>query len=101
MRSNMRHWPVAALRGMVARILTFSFAVFVFYASSFAQSPVGGLHGQVLDPTGAVIANADITVRGENGRTVKTKSDGVGSYSIKNLTPGKYSLTVSEKGFRA
>jgi len=54
----------------------------------------------VLDPTGAVIPDADIAIKSENGRTVKTKSDGVGSYSVKNLTPGKYSLTVSEKGFR-
>src|SRR6185437_11364636 len=68
--------------------------------SGLAQTAVGGLHGQVLDPTGAVIPDADIAIKSENGRTVKTKSDGVGSYSVKNLTPGKYSLTVSEKGFR-
>lgn len=96
----MRHWPVAALRKSLARLLTFSFAVLVFSIPAMAQSSMGGLHGQVLDPTGAVIPNADITVKGENGRTVTTKSDGVGSYTIKNLAPGKYNLTVSEKGFR-
>ncbi|HKT52657.1 MAG TPA: carboxypeptidase regulatory-like domain-containing protein, partial [Candidatus Angelobacter sp.] len=96
----MRHWPVTALRKLLARIFTFSFAAFVLSMPAMAQSSVGGLHGQVLDPTGAVIPNADITIKSENGRTVKAKSDGMGSYTIKNLTPGKYSLTVSEKGFR-
>src|SRR6185437_15097605 len=100
MRTDMRQWPVAALRKSLARLLTFSIAILLFSAPGLAQSAVGGLHGQVLDPTGAVIPDADIAIKSENGRTVKTKSDGVGSYSVKNLTPGKYSLTVSEKGFR-
>lgn len=65
-----------------------------------AQSQSGGLRGQVLDPTGAVIPNADITLKGESGQTVSAKSDGIGSYSIKNVPAGKYTITVQEKGFR-
>ncbi|HSM87570.1 MAG TPA: carboxypeptidase regulatory-like domain-containing protein [Candidatus Limnocylindrales bacterium] len=65
-----------------------------------AQAPTGRLHGQVIDPTGAVIPNAAITLKGESGQTLTSASDGVGTYNVKNLPAGKYTMTVSEKGFR-
>lgn len=65
-----------------------------------AQAPVGGVHGQVLDPTGAVIPNAAISIKAEDGHAVSAKSDGIGSYVIRNLVPGRYTITVNEKGFR-
>lgn len=98
----MNGWPDTALRKRV-RVLVFLFIAFSFFAFSptlFAQSGTGSLHGQVLDQTGAVIPNADIALKGEDGRTITTRSDAIGSYTVKNLAPGKYSMTVSEKGFR-
>lgn len=65
-----------------------------------AQSPTGRLHGQVVDPTGAVIPNASITVKSDSGAAFSVKSDGIGSYLVKDIPPGKYTITVSEKGFR-
>jgi Carboxypeptidase regulatory-like domain len=67
--------------------------------SLLAQSQPGRLHGQVTDPSGAVIPNAAISLKNSSGLTVPAKSDGAGAYDIKGLAPGTYSVNVSAKGF--
>ena len=56
--------------------------------------------GTVSDTSGAVLANAQLSIRnvstGES-RTVSTDSSGF--YSAPNLLPGKYEVTVSAPGF--
>lgn len=64
-----------------------------------AQAPAGVLHGQVTDPSGAVVPGAAISLKSSSGLTVPAKSDGAGAYDIKGLAPGKYSVNVSAKGF--
>src|SRR5262252_786188 len=73
----------------------------VLAAALAAQSPAGRLHGQITDPSGAVIPGAAISLKNSSGLTIPAKSDGAGGYDIKNLTPGKYTVIVSAKGFRA
>jgi hypothetical protein len=85
---------------MGPRILALTYSVLFFAAIMAGQSQVSSLHGQVLDQTGAVIPNAQITLRPEHGKSVSAQSDGAGTYTVRNLTPGKYRITVSEKGFR-
>jgi Carboxypeptidase regulatory-like domain len=63
-----------------------------------AQAPSGRLHGQITDPSGAVIPNANITLKNSSGLTIAAKSDGAGVYDVK-VAPGKYTVTVSAKGF--
>ena len=96
----MSHRPQAALRACVRLLIPATISCLIFCATLAAQSPLGSLHGQVLDPTGAVIPNADISVKGEDGRTITTRSDAIGNYTIRNLAAGKYSIAVREKGFR-
>jgi hypothetical protein len=74
-------------------LLLFSLAV---------QAQVGesSLAGLVSDPTGAVVAQAQIALRGVDGsiiRSVTTREDG--TYLIPTLLPGRYTLTVSAGGF--
>ncbi len=71
----------------------------VMTGSLLAQSQPGGLHGQVTDPSGAVIPNATISLKNSSGLTVPAKSDGAGAYDIKGLAPGTYSVNVTAKGF--
>ncbi len=74
----------------------------VLVAPAGAQSSKGILAGIARDATGAVVANATVTVKSvDNGqsRTVKTSSDG--AYRIEAIDPGKYTLLVSEAGFQS
>ena len=99
-RTMIKHRPVSALRKTGARIFTLVYALLCCTTIMAAQSQVGSLHGQVLDQTGAVIPNAQITVKPANGKSVSATSDGIGAYAVRNLAPGKYTITVGEKGFR-
>ncbi|HEX5433360.1 MAG TPA: carboxypeptidase regulatory-like domain-containing protein, partial [Candidatus Angelobacter sp.] len=96
----MRHLPPDALRQMSTRLLAVALSIVLTAAVLNAQSQVGSLHGEVLDQTGAVIPNADITLKAANGKTISAKSDSAGSYTVRNLAPGKYNIAVQEKGFR-
>src|SRR5215469_12802957 len=58
----------------------------------------GGLHGQVLDPSGAVIPGAAVTAaQGSNVFTTKSGQDG--AYSFHSLAAGIYAVTVESNGF--
>lgn len=91
------------LLGLRKRVLTiFSVTVFsvaIFATPALAQAPAGRLHGQVTDPTGAVIPQANITVKNSSGQVVTGKSSGTGEYDFRNLAPGSYTVTVTAKGF--
>jgi len=65
-----------------------------------AQVETGQLAGTVVDPSGAVIPNATVTVRniGTNGvRSTLTSSDG--TYRLPGLEPANYEVTVQSTSF--
>ncbi|HET6935577.1 MAG TPA: carboxypeptidase regulatory-like domain-containing protein, partial [Candidatus Angelobacter sp.] len=88
----MTNWPAGARLFILV-------AVVASGAVSIAQAGSGRVHGQVIDPTGAVIPNAEITVKNATGQTFSAKSDAIGTYTVKDLPPGKYTISVDEKGF--
>src|SRR5690349_15569558 len=67
--------------------------------STNAQGAAGRLQGQIVDPTGAVIPGASITLKNSSGLVVGAKSGGAGEYEFRNLAPGKYTISVTAKGF--
>ena len=67
--------------------------------SMWAQTATGALRGQVTDPTGAVIPNAQVTVSALGTRARSTKTDGNGAYEVGNLPAGKYAVTATAPGF--
>ncbi|HXJ15808.1 MAG TPA: carboxypeptidase regulatory-like domain-containing protein, partial [Candidatus Polarisedimenticolia bacterium] len=74
---------------------------FTCTSSIFAQAiAVAQLNGTVTDPSGGVVAGAQITVRntGTNVSYTATSNDR-GFYAIPNLPPGEYELTASFTGF--
>jgi len=93
----MRFWPLENrvwISALVASIfLTCS------SASLLAQAPSGRLQGQIVDATGAVIPGASITVKNSSGLVISVTSDGAGAYDVKSLAPGKYTVSVTAKGF--
>ncbi len=66
---------------------------------SLQAGQVGGI---IVDPNGAVIANATVTVTNkQTGATQTTTSDGEGHWAVSNVQPGPVSVTVTNPGFQA
>ena len=60
----------------------------------------GTLRGHIVDPTGALIPGAQVTVTNSAGVAVKTTSaDSAGSYSVGGLAPGGYIIKATFDGF--
>src|SRR5260370_22067579 len=65
-----------------------------------AQVAGGNLSGTIMDPSGAVVPNAEVVVKNSATgitRNVTTNADGF--YSAANLVPGNYEVSVSATGF--
>jgi hypothetical protein len=67
--------------------------------SSFAQDAPGTLKGQVSDPSGAVVVQATVAAISSTGQSTSAVTNRQGSYEIKGLAPGKYSVRATAKGF--
>jgi uncharacterized membrane protein YgcG len=65
-----------------------------------AQTTTGALHGQVTDPSGAAVPDATVVVTSSTGQTSTAKSGRDGSYDVKGLSPGIYTVKVDAKGFQ-
>jgi len=64
-------------------------------ASLRAQTTNGSIQGTVTDPSGAAIGGASVTGRNlDTGLTITTVTTDAGIYSLANLPPGRYSVTV-------
>ena len=70
--------------------------------SLFAQSTSGGgIKGTINDPSGAAVANAQITATNtDTGVQSTTKTNGAGVYSLQPLQVGNYNVEVVAKGFQ-
>jgi hypothetical protein len=65
-----------------------------------AQAGKGSVRGQVTDPSGAVIPNANVSLTTPDGHTVATvTSNAGGTYQVNNLTPGTYIVIANAQGF--
>ncbi len=80
------------------RVCFLFFALLVTAGAIFAQA-VGSIRGQVLDPDGAAIPKATVTVTGPNNTVKVAATDANGTYTITGLPPGNYKVIVSAIGF--
>ena len=86
---------------MQASRVGMAFAALAFICASplFAQISQAGLKGTVQDPSGAAVVGATITLKDKGTGSQRTATTGAsGEYTIPNLTPADYSLTVSMSG---
>jgi len=76
--------------------------VLLFAGLVSAQAPgTGAIRGTVSDPSGAVVANARISIVNEqtnSSRSVGTAADG--TFRVPLLPPGNYSIVVENAGFK-
>jgi hypothetical protein len=78
-------------------------AILTFLAAPtlFAQTPTAVVNGTVVDPSGAAVPDARVTVVNQETNVASTKTtNGGGTFNIINLLPGNYVLTVEKGGFK-
>jgi hypothetical protein len=81
------------------RLLLSLLLLFAFNLS--AQTGVGSLSGQVLDPGGSVVPGAPVLLKSEaTGLELQTVTSDAGVYGFPTLDVGSYVLTVEAKGFK-
>jgi hypothetical protein len=67
---------------------------------ALAQGASGSLTGQITDPSGAAVVGAAVALKNVDTNYLQTvTTDNTGTYLVKPVMPGNYSLTVTAKGF--
>jgi hypothetical protein len=74
--------------------------LFLFCVLVTAALRAETISGTILDPSGAVIAAAQIEITGGDlANPIVLSSDGLGKFTCAELKPGTYSLRVTRDGF--
>ena len=85
----------------IVRLFLIALSFFMIPQMAFSQgASTGDLHVSVKDPKGSAVTNAAVTVRDvAKGLERAGSSDGQGGYSVRQLPPGTYTVTVDTPGF--
>jgi hypothetical protein len=86
-------------RAVLAFILIVSGFVSIRLYAQDQGSVRGTLGGVVVDPAGAIIQGASVTILGPTGNAEKTSND-QGEFSFPGLIPGMYDVKVAKDGFK-
>lgn len=93
-RSNQKYSRTLKLLCALATVMALAFP-------AFGQRTTGTLRGQVLDPSGAVVPNAQVTITNQETAVVtRVTTTSAGTYNVPSLLPGLYKLSMEAKGFR-
>ena len=85
----------------VTQLCLFVIVVALLAGVGFSQIDQGAISGNVLDPSGAVIAGAKITAKGVlTGSVYETVSSSAGAYRFPNMRIGTYNVSVTAAGFK-
>lgn len=68
-------------------------------ASSEASEPRSRIEVQVVDPSGAVIQSARITIQSGESYVVHGQTNASGVFSVQGLTVGEYRVSIESGGF--
>jgi outer membrane receptor protein involved in Fe transport len=83
-------------------LMAMTFLLLALASAASAQEGTAALRGTVLDPNGAAVAGAQVSIAnqetGLNRRTSTTGEDG--DYTFTSLTPGLYRITVEAANFK-
>jgi hypothetical protein len=83
----------------VARLVFFTLVAMAASNSVFAQNAT--ITGTIVDSTGAVVAKANINVHNVNTNIDRAaESSAEGTYTVAQLPPGLYNISVAKDGFK-
>src|SRR5213592_4335550 len=88
---------------VASKLFLIALAVLVLLGQMFAQGgATGAITGTVQDPSGAVVAGAEVRIVNQDTGvlTRTTKTDGNGSFTATLLPVGTYTLSVTSPGFQ-
>jgi len=89
--------PIALIRGFLLGLLICTFAI-----SILAQNNKGAIVGTVKDPNDALVSKAQVKVTNtKTGEVRTTDTSDEGTFTVTNLEPGPYNVTVEGTGFQA
>ena len=87
--------------GETMKLFNIALCAILGAAALYGQTALGTITGTVNDATGAVVANAPISVKNlENGAVFTAASSDTGNYTVSQLPIGDYDLTVAVSGFK-
>ena len=72
----------------------------LFAGMLWAQSDLGSISGYIKDPSGATVPKASVTVQNLSGVSRKVTTNSSGFFSVTNIPPGVYTVTVEAAGFQ-
>src|SRR5690242_4309856 len=74
--------------------------VYLLTTIGWSQVSTSSITGTVVDQSNAVISGASVKATNEDtGVSYQTNTSSSGSYAIPSVTPGRYTVTVSNAGF--
>src|SRR5438445_221022 len=86
-----------------SKLFLIALAVLALFGQMFAQGgATGAITGTVQDPSGAVVANADVRIVNQDTGTLTrtTKTDSNGWFTVTLLPVGTYTINVTSAGFQ-
>lgn len=93
-----RHIPIRFTLSLLTIAILFASSIFVQAQTTVST---GTILGTVIDPSGAVVGGARITITNKaTGQVITTSTTSAGTYASGALTPGEYVVRVEAKGFR-
>ena len=100
----MKHiWQRRCARTLLSYVVLWAFglaSVTVTSQMSWAQERFSDLSGTATDATGAVVPNVKVSATNkESGRSLTTSTGSNGTYSLRQLEPGRYTVRFEIQGF--
>lgn len=93
--------PMRVLGAHLRPAIISAILVSVFAPATWAQINTATISGTVTDPSGAAIPGATVIVESSaTGLRRQVATNGAGVFSVPQLQPGSYQLTISHEGFQ-
>ena len=90
------------IKGSVFLLASFFAMASMLTPYAHAQQTLGGITGTVTDASGAVVADATVTLVGDQTKLTRSQnSNSNGGYLFVNLPIGSYTLTITHAGFQS